>query len=184
MTADNAITWLQAENFNQWRLNRGEDEKVSEYVSDNESEDEALERLTHILRLQQPGKYCLRAYRGKSKQAAASTFRFEVFRADAIQPIAKQAPAQQQSFDYQEIFEKAKAIARAEFEEQAFKKEVLTRLDKLETDFAAISKSVLELNDDDEDNDDDALARLSSVAAQLPTLAKGFDSMRGLFKTA
>lgn len=180
MTTENAIAWLQAEKYNQWRLNRGEDEKVSEYDSEAESEEEAVERLITILKLQQPGKYTLKAYKGKSRQAAFSTFRFEILR-----PHVAPAHANSNSHpDYQEIFEKAKALARAEFEEQQFKKEVYERLVKLELEVEKIAKSVLELNDDDEDNDDDALTRLSSVASQLPTLAKGFDSMKGLFKHA
>ncbi|GGB98450.1 hypothetical protein [Dyadobacter sediminis] len=180
MNADNAIQWIQAERFNQWRLNRGEDEKVSEYDSDNESEEEAVERLTNILRLQQPGKYVLKAYKGKGRQAAQSTYRFEITRPALSQP----GSASHQNFDYQEIFEKAKALARAEFEEQAFKKEVLQRLDSLELEVEKIRKSILELNDEDEENDEDALERLSSVAQKLPGLAKGFDSMKGLFKPA
>lgn len=182
MTADNAILWLQTERFNQWRLIRGDaggekEEKVSEYSADEESEADAVDRLRNVLQLLQPGRYTLRGTIGRHKQAAASTFRFEISR-QSIHPV-QQPPTVQN-----ELFEKAMKLAREELAVEVFKKEVLTRLDNLEKRVAEISESVLDLNDDDEENDTGAIAKLTNVATQLPTLAKGFEAMRGLFKTA
>ncbi|WP_353720178.1 hypothetical protein [Dyadobacter sp. 676] len=181
MTADNAILWLQAERFNQWRLIRGDaggerEEKVSEYSADEESEAEAVERLRNVLQLLQPGRYTLRGTVGRHKQAAASTFRFEITRQTVT-------PMHQPQIDQNEMFERAMKLAREELAVETFKKEVLTRLDNLEKKVAEISEAVLDLNDDDEDNDSGAITKLTNVAAQLPTLAKGFETMRGLFKT-
>ena len=182
MTAENAILWLQVERFNQWRLIRGEaggekEEKVSEYSADDESEDAAVDRLRSVLQLLQPGRYTLRGTIGKHKQAASSSFRFEISRQTVI-------PTHQPSMDPNEMFERAMKLAREELAVEVFKKEVLARLDNLEKKVAEFSESVLDLNDDDEDNDSGAISKLTNVAAQLPTLAKGFETMRGLFKTA
>jgi len=181
MNAENAILWLETEKFNQWRLVRGEaggekEEKVSDYSADEESEEAASERLRQVLRLLQPGRYTLRGTIGKHKQAAASTFRFDITRQAAV-------PTQQPITDYNEMFQKAMKLAREEVAVEVFKKEVLTRLDNLEKKVAEISEAVLDLNDDDEDNDSGAISKLTNVATQLPTLAKGFEAMRGLFKT-
>lgn len=89
----------------------------------------------------------------------------------------------QPQIDQNEMFERAMKLAREELAVETFKKEVLTRLDNLEKKVAEISEAVLDLNDDDEDNDSGAITKLTNVAAQLPTLAKGFETMRGLFKT-
>jgi hypothetical protein len=182
MNAENAILWLETEKFNQWRLVRGEaggekEEKVSDYSADDESEQAASDRLRQVLQLVQPGRYTLRGTVGKHKQAASSTFRFEVGRQMAPQ-------IHQSNIDQNEMFERAMKLAREQLAVETFKNEVLARLDNLEKKVAEISESVLDLNDDDEDNDTGAIAKLTNVATQLPTLAKGFEAMRGLFKTA
>lgn len=182
MNAENAILWLETEKFNQWRLVRGEaggekEEKVSDYSADEESEEVAVDRLRQVLQLLQPGRYTLRGTVGKHKQAAASTFRFEINR-HAV------TPTNQPHVDHNEMFERAMKLAREQLAVETFKNEVLTRLDNLEKKVAEISEAVLDLNDDDDENDSGAISKLTNVATQLPTLAKGFEAMRGLFKTA
>lgn len=180
MSPEKAIQWLEREGFNQWILYRGEDEKVSSYDSENESVADGIERFTDIIDLQSTGKYVLKGYKGKSKQASAVTFRFEI----KPEPVAA-APRQNfgsERFDPQALFDKAKEAALREFETAQWKKDVEKRLSALESAVEDIRKATLDLNDEDEDNDDSAIDRLSNGAAKLPGLIEGFNSMRGLLK--
>lgn len=179
MNADSAIEWLVTENFNQWRLFRGENgEKVSEF-EESESQDEAVRRLKNILMLQSPGKYQLKGWRGKGRHASQSVFRLEI-----KQPTAAQSNfSGSQNFDVKEIFEKAKEAALQEMQQRAWKEMVETRLAGLEKGLEDLRKSVLEFNDDDDDNNDDAFERITQVAGQIPKFTNGLQSLNGLLKT-
>lgn len=182
MTPEYAVQWLIEERFNQWRLFRdknGADEKVSEYDSDNESETEAVERLQRILPLQQPGKYELRGYKGKSKQAAQSIFRFDIKTPSAS---AVSANASQPAFDPEQWMKKAEEAAYAKLEFKNWQKEIEKRIDCLETSLKDVALSVKEFHDDDDENDGDAFSRITDVADKIPKLQGGLQALQGMLK--
>lgn len=180
MSPEKAIQWLEREGFNQWILYRGEDEKVSSYDSENESVSEGVARFSDIIELQSTGKYVLKGYKGKSKQASAVTFRFEI-KPESVAAAPRQNFSPER-FDPQALFEKAKDAALREFQHDQWKKDVDKRLSVLEVAVEEIRKASIELNDNDEDNDDSAIERLTNGAAKLPGLIEGFKSMKGLLK--
>lgn len=178
MNADAALEWLDIEGFNQWRLFRGDEDgqKVSEFEA-SESQEEALARLRRILPIQSSGKYTLKGWKGKNRQAAQSIFTFEI----------KAMPVQQHSsgsrnYDLDEIRKEAERAAYIKYEGEQWRISVDKRLDALEKSIEDLKKSILELHDDDEENDGDAFERLTSVATKLPQLEQGMQSLKGMLK--
>jgi hypothetical protein len=179
MDSERAISWLEKEGFNQWRLNRGEKEKVAEYTKSEETFEESIEKLRETLPLQAPGEYLLNAYKGHGKQAAKSTFRFVIQKPENNMSFPA---ARNENYSYNDILEAAKKLALAEMMEMEFKKNVLARLDALELDMKDIKKSLQEFTDDDDENDGDAVERLSNIGEKLPGLMKGLDSLGGFLQ--
>ena len=177
MNSEKAVTWLEREGFNQWILTRGDEEKVSSYDSENESVSEGVERFRDIIELQQPGKFLLKGYKGKSKQASAMSFRFD------IKPeISNSAPRGFQGnreFDAQAIFDKAEESALRKFEMNQWRKDIESKIAELRKDVSDLAQALKDLNDDEEDNDETALDRVSDVAEKLPNLMNGLQSLSG-----
>jgi hypothetical protein len=186
MTADYAAIWIGAERHNQWRLEKVEGtdvKKVSMHESDSESFQESLERLNQVLPILAPGKYQLKAWSGKSKQASQDIFEFEVKRSAQL-PVNQSVGGSGQPFNLEEYLEKARQAALVQFEFEQWKKELVKRVDALEKNFEDLAKSVQELHDDDDENDGDAFQRVTDIAGRLPKLTEGFKSMQGLFTKA
>lgn len=172
-----AYEWLEREQFNQWRLNRGENEKVAEYVESDESIEDSLLRFQDIIKLQQPGSYMLNGYRGKGRQAAKAIFRFDIPSVNTVSTTTKMnSPA----FDYNELLQKAKDLALNQFREEQFKEDIKLRLTAIESDIKDLKKVIADLTDDNEDNDDNALAKLSTVGEKLPGLISGLSNLKGM----
>lgn len=177
---EKAIHWIGLESYNQWSLHNAKGEKVSEYDSADEDQNEAKERLSGILELQEPGRYSLKAWKGKSRNAAASVYNFELKR--QTQPVPQNfGGMSQQNISFEEMMQKAKALALAEMEEKQFKEDVLKRLSAIESDINDLKKVMEDLTDNDDENDESALDRLESVGTKLPNIMKGLDSMKGIF---
>lgn len=180
MTQDNAIQWIGLEEYNQWRLENAKGEKISEFDSAEEDSAAAVGRLEGVLALLESGRYVLKAWKGKNRNAAASTFSFEV---------KKQMQSQshlfggnhQQNISFSEMMEKAKALALAEMEENKFKQDVRKELLALRSDVEDLKKVLSDLTDDDDDNDESALDRLEGIGTKLPGIMKGLDSMKSIF---
>lgn len=179
MNADAALEWLDIEGFNQWRLFRGDDDghKVSEFEA-SESQEEALARLRRILPIQSPGKYTLKGWKGKSRQAAQSIFTFEIKPQSAMHPVSQGQAGKQVDMD--ELYRKAEERAYLRLQAENWQKLVDKRLDDLEQGLADLKKTVLELHDDDDDNDQGALDRLTTVATKIPQLQQGLNSLKGM----
>lgn len=180
MNADAAIEWLEIEGFDQWRLFRGDGDgqKVSEFES-SESQEEALNRLRRILPLQSVGKYTLKGWKGKSRQAAQSLFTFDI----KPQPVIQAAPqGRAREVDFDELYRKAEEQAFKRLEDLKWRESVDSRLTLLEKGIEDLKKSMLELHDDNDDNDDDALERITNVAGKLPQIQNGLQSLRGMLK--
>lgn len=180
MNADAAIQWLEIEGFNQWRLFRGEGEaqKVSEFEA-SESQDEALGRLRQILPLQQPGKYTLKGWRGKNRQAAQSVFTFDI---KAMPVMAQSNLPAARNYDLEDIRREAEKAAFIKLEAEQWRRSVDEFMAWTKKEIEDIKKTILELHDDDEENDDDAFSRLTSAATKLPQLESGFNSLKGMLK--
>ena len=181
MNADAALEWLDIEGFNQWRLFRGDEDgqKVSEFEA-SESQDEALARLRRILPIQSPGKYTLKGWKGKNRQAAQSIFTFDI----KPQPVMQSQSQGHSSrgIDMDEVYRKAEEQAFKRLEDLKWRESVDNRLTALEKTIEDIKKTILELHDDDEENDDDAFTRLTSAATKLPQLESGLNSLKGMLK--
>ncbi|WP_439582960.1 hypothetical protein [Dyadobacter bucti] len=178
MTSEKAIQWIEREKFNQWRLFRGDNDKVSEYDSGDESYEDSIDRLRDVLLLLYPGKYTLKGWVGKNKQAAQSSFIFDV-KTPSVSQTSPMHP-QSQNFNPKEIFEQAEASALIKFQMEQWRKDVDKRLDKLESDVLEIAKSIKDLHNDDDDDDDDALDRMTGIAERIPKLASGMGALRGM----
>jgi hypothetical protein len=179
MTSENAIEWLETEQFNQWMLFRGDDEKVSSFEGE-ESIQESIERFSKIVKLQMPGKYNLKAYKGKSKQASASSFRFDI--KPEVHAPGSRTQSSGSGFNAQEMYDRAEQSAYNKFLLDRWRKDVDQNFDTLFKEIEGIKKSILELNDEYEDNDDNAMERISNVAQQVPGIAKGLEGLKGMFR--
>lgn len=182
MNADAAIEWLEVEGFDNWRLFRGDadGQKVSDFESDKEDKQTALDRLRRILPLQSAGKYTLKGWNGKHKQAAQSHFIFDI----RPQPVVSQSQQSlgHRNHDIDEIRREAEKAAYLKLEAENWRKEVDKRLDALEKATSDIALSVKQLNDDDDENDLDALERITNVATKLPQLQSGLNAFKGMLK--
>jgi len=180
MNADAALQWLEIEGYNQWRLFRGEGEaqKVSEFES-SENQEDALDRLRKILPLQSAGKYTLKGWRGKNRTAAQSIFTFDI-KPQPVMPLAQSGHSR--SVDMDEVYRKAEEQAFKRLEDLKWRESVDKRLDALDKTVEDLRKTVLELHDDDDDNDHDALERITNVAGKIPQIQTGLNSLRGMLK--
>lgn len=179
MTKENALEWLEREEFNQWRLERADDaEKIADYTSKDENIQEGRERLVKILELLEPGKYRLKAYKGNGKQASQDALRFEI-----LKPTNSQTPQNSKMNDaqLQALFDQAKKAALEEFRLEQYQKDTEKRFATLEKEIETLKNVIKDLHDDDPDNDDDALDKLSNFAAKVPDFANGFEAMKGMF---
>lgn len=170
MNTESAIEWLSKKKFNFWRLETSTGTKVDDYDPDEGDADAAINELGDLLQMASPGKYILKGWNGKHKQAAQSNFAFEIPRQRAESASRANSPA-----SMEELFLKARSEALREFTLQQTLKEMREDIDFLKKEFIEVKKM---LNDDDEENDDDAVSKLNSLTDKIPGLAAGFDSLK------
>ncbi|HEV7379955.1 MAG TPA: hypothetical protein VGN64_09195, partial [Dyadobacter sp.] len=116
----------------------------------------------------------------KSANASAVNFRFEVKNETPV--VSNSGRSGGSPYNPQDLFDKAKEAALNEFRVEQWKKDVDLKIESLMKEISDIKLTIKELHDDDEDNDDDALDRISEVATKIPGIANGIKGISGLFK--
>lgn len=175
MNADSAVEWLSKKKFNFWRLETSTGTKVDDYDPEEGDADAAISELGDLLQMASPGKYILKGWNGKHKQAAQSNFAFEIPR-----QRAETSSRANSSTSMEELFLKAKSEAYKEYQLQQTLKEMREDIDFLKKEFIEVKKM---LNDEDPENDEDAVSKLNSLTEKIPGLAAGFDSLKEMLSS-
>jgi len=170
MTTENAIEWLEENEFYRWRLFNSSGGKVQDYDPEKtENAAEAIDKLKKAFRLMAPGKYTLKGWQGKNRNAAQSEFQFSKDK----EQISKNTSMDTGRETYEKGYQDALNYLRLEH-----------RVEKLEELVNAFREELKEihdkLTDKDPKNDDDALTRLGKVASMAPDLASAFSSFKSL----
>lgn len=175
MSTDNAIEWLEENEFYRWRLFNSTGGKVQEFEHDSDTEkaQQALELLRKTFRLMAPGKYVLKGWVGKNRNASQSEFNFTKTAEPANNHMSQQAENNSLENVYNKGYQEAERYLRLEYRIKAIEDAVTA----MKTELTSIHK---QLTDDDKGNDGDALERLGKMAGMAPDLANALSAFKSL----
>jgi len=170
MTTDNAIEWLEENEFYRWRLFNSSNGKVQDYdPATTENAQEAIDKLKKAFRLMAPGKYTLKGWQGKNRNAAQSEFMFAKEKESTSKTMNLDTNRETYEKGYQDAINYLRLEHRVE------------KLEDLVNNFRDELKEVhAKLTDNDPENDGDALSKLGKMASMAPDLASAFNAFKSL----